>query len=70
MNTKRYFIGRDNSGHRYLVDAERQADWLAWSSLPEDDEAGWDQPSYARRLDGTTVIFENPKDDLGNRLDF
>jgi len=59
----RYFIGCDDSGHRYLVEAARRADFNAWAELDPDDENGWDTPPYAHRIDGISGIeFEWPRD--------
>lgn len=58
----RYFLDQDNSMHWYLVEADHGAEWDAWTSLPDDDPAGWACPGYAERLDGgpSRVTFENP----------
>ncbi len=57
---KRYFIDSDDSGHRYLIEADHKAEWDAWLSLPENDERAWDAPAFAMRIDGSLVEFENP----------
>lgn len=62
MNKIRYFIGFDNSGHRYLVQADCRHDWDIWCELPEDDEASWEVPEHieAMRIDGSFVTFCEP----------
>ncbi len=56
----RYFIGHDNSGHRYYVPVERQAEWWKWTEIPEDDEAGWIEPDYAVKIEGG-FTFTDPR---------
>jgi hypothetical protein len=58
----RYFLGRDNSAHWYLVDASKRAEWEAWCDIPEDDERSWDAPDFAKALGGTPsrVTFADP----------
>ena len=60
MQVERYFIGHDDSGHQYFVPMSRHDDWIKWSSLPEDDETGWNVPDYATRIDGR-FTFTDPK---------
>jgi hypothetical protein len=57
----RYFLSRDDSGHWYLVPADRRADWEPWANLDEDDEASWTPPGWARRVNGapSQITFEN-----------
>lgn len=57
----RYFVGRDSSGHRYLVPFDRRREWMLWADLPEDDERSWNVPEYANRLDGGVLTFTNPE---------
>jgi len=58
----RYFLGCDNSGHWYLVDASRRAEWDLWVDLDPEDEAGWEPPGFARRIDGGPgrITFTDP----------
>lgn len=58
----RYFLDQDSSCHWYLVPAAKRAEWDKWSSLPDDDEASWDEPKYAKRLGGGPqfVTFTDP----------
>lgn len=56
-----YFLGQDNSGHWYLVLASRRQEWYSWTELDDEDEAAWEAPDFAERLDGSPgrVIFSN-----------
>jgi hypothetical protein len=58
---ERYFIGHDGSGHEYLVPVEKTAEWFAWAELDDDDEAAWEVPPYAHRIDGGTLTFSAPQ---------
>lgn len=60
----RYFLGHDQSCHWYLVPAARRAEWEKWSNIPEDDEASWDEPAWAKRIGGdpACVTFTDPID--------
>ena len=62
MNKTRYFVGFDNSGHRYIVPADFRHDWAQWCELPEDDEASWEVPEHieAIRIDGAYFTFCEP----------
>lgn len=62
---KRYFIGSDNSGHKYVVELAHRDEWVAWSELPEDDESGWETPDYAHRLNMSLsfLSFTDPKEE-------
>ena len=60
MTTERYFIGSDNSGHEYYVPVSRQDEFQKWAELPDDDEAAWDTPEYAKRIDGS-FTFTDPR---------
>lgn len=59
---KRYFLGRDNDCHWYLVDAAKRGAWNDWLNLEADDERSWEAPSFAQRLNGSheRVTFERP----------
>lgn len=59
----RYFVDQDSSCHWYLVPEKYRAKWEEWSSLDEEDEASWETPFYAKRLDGhpSQVTFVDPK---------
>ena len=61
----RFFLDRDNSGHLYVVRAERRAEWNTWLSYDDEDERGWDTPEFAQRVNGSEarVTFENPEAD-------
>jgi hypothetical protein len=60
--TGRFFLSQDNSCHWYLVPAQCRDEWNAWADLPEDDEAGWEPPAFARRLNGSPrmITFTDP----------
>ena len=66
----RYFLGADNSGHWYLVDANKRTEFEVWTNLSDDDEAGWTCPEYAERINGSPaqVTFEQPVWPSGPRL--
>jgi hypothetical protein len=57
----RYFIGRDQSSHEYLVPYDKLEEWRAWTEIPEDDERSWDVPKYAKELDGGLLTFLAPE---------
>lgn len=60
----RYFLGQDGSGHWYLVPVEHQDEWNDWRDLPEDDEAAWQEPAWAKRLNGgPSITFCDPSED-------
>lgn len=52
----RFFIGTDSSSHSYVVPVARRAKWKRWCAIPEDDEASWDVPEWATRIDGAHSI--------------
>ncbi|HEY3495958.1 MAG TPA: hypothetical protein VGK73_14770 [Polyangiaceae bacterium] len=58
-----FFLAQDNSCHWYCVPTSKREEWEAWCDIPEDDERSWNEPDYARRLDGgpEQVEFQNPK---------
>lgn len=60
----RFFLARDNSAHWYLVEAGSREEWERWSNLPEDDEAAWEAPAFARRLNGSPsqITFTDPQE--------
>ncbi len=53
----RFFIGCDNSAHRYVVPVVHRAEWEEWANLPEDDERAWDAPGYAKRIPGSLSLL-------------
>lgn len=59
MNTpERFFLDQDDDCHWYIVAANKRHEWL---NLPDDDEASWEPPTFARGIDGPNgVSFENP----------
>ncbi len=46
----RYFLGRDNSGHWYLVEETYRSLWADWVNLEDDDEQAAAVPAFAKRL--------------------
>ena len=60
--TERYFLDRDDSGHWYLVPAERRKEWVAWVCMDEEDPVSSIVPAYARRLNvsPSRVTFAGP----------
>ncbi len=55
--TPRFFFDQDNDSHWYLVPADRRAEWDAWRGLAKDDERGWTEPEFARRMAGSPVFY-------------
>jgi hypothetical protein len=55
----RWFISSDQSGHEYAVPVSCTAEWEAWRALDDDDEASWEVPFFALRIDGT-FTFTDP----------
>lgn len=63
MRYQRYFIGRDDSAHTYLVQVEHRDKWDAWVNQLGGDHADYDTPSYARRIDGVhRLTFTDPQE--------
>ena len=58
----RYFLGRDGSGHWYLVPEVNRSDWDQWRDIGEDDPASWEPPIFADRIFGSPsfLTFEKP----------
>lgn len=56
MKTPRYFIGEDESGHFYAVEADRRSEWEEWI-----DSGNSDTPGYATQLCYSLpcITFEN-----------
>jgi hypothetical protein len=50
---------RDTSGHRYIVPVEHVDDWVALYDLDEDDEASWEVPEWAERIEGGRLTFKD-----------
>lgn len=53
----RYFIGCDNSSHRYVVPVAMRAEWEEWANLPEEDERSWEAPGWANRVPGSLALL-------------
>ena len=60
MTIERYFLSADNSGHQYAVPVSQHDSWYEWLDIPEDNEASWEMPAYAMRIDGT-FTFTDPR---------
>lgn len=59
----RWMLATDNSGHWYLIPAERLSDWGTWLDLDEDDEQSWEAPEFAKRIDGPHMMtFTDPQE--------
>ena len=59
----RYFLGQDQSCHWYIVPVDKYVEFDSWTSLDEDDPASWDEPEYARRIDGAgSITFTDPQE--------
>lgn len=58
---ERYFIGRDESGHKYVVPVSRKLEFDEWSEA--DTEANGFDPGLFNdcRLDGGLLTFTDPK---------
>lgn len=61
MSAERFFEGSDDGGHHYIVPVAKAREWSDWIDLPEDDEAGWEVPEWAKRIDGGLLTFTDPK---------
>ncbi len=63
-NLCRYFLGRDQSSHWYLVLADYSEQWTMWTNIPEEDERCWIVPWYATRINGGPefISFLDPVD--------
>lgn len=62
MPDERFFLGRDQSSHWYLVPVVNKLEWEAWTDLPEDDECSWESPEFAKMIDGPySLTFTDPQ---------
>jgi len=63
MNEERFFLGRDNSGHWYLIPLSHYDDYIRWNNLDKDDPESWDAPDWMKRLDGSPsrITFLDPQ---------
>jgi hypothetical protein len=59
--SKRFFLDCDNSGHWYVVHADKRSEWVTWCSYDDGDERGWDVPVFARRVNGAVSRVEFEK---------
>lgn len=58
---ERYFLGRDDSSHWYIVPIQHYDAWFVWRDLPEDDERSWEVPDFARCIDNPyRLTFSDP----------
>ena len=53
-----YFLSQDNSSHWYVVPTSMRDDWEYWCNLPDDDEASWDAPDFARVVGGSPSLVK------------
>lgn len=71
--SERFFLSNDNDGHLYLIPADKREAFEEWREIPEDDEAAWEAPEFARRVDGdvSSITFCLPRsifDDVDEKL--
>lgn len=64
LEPRRYFIGADDSGHRYAVPVDCRDDWSNWverhaAQLGFDPDS-WNVPVYAHRIEGD-FTFTDPQ---------
>jgi hypothetical protein len=60
----RFFLDQDDSGHWYIIPAERRGEWERFMEIPSDDEASWKVPEWAKPTGcGPNYIeFSDPKE--------
>jgi len=63
-NEERFFLGRDNSSHWYLISLAHHEEYIRWSSLNEDDPESWVVPDWMKRLNGSPsrITFTDPQE--------
>lgn len=54
-NAEEYIEVTDNDTHHYQIPKSKKDDWDTWCEISSDDEASWDVPEYAERVDGMGV---------------
>jgi hypothetical protein len=54
---RRYFLDSDDDGHWYVIPVERHEEWKAWCDIDRDDEASWEVPDFAHKLDGSPSLL-------------
>lgn len=54
-NIEEYIEANDNDGHRYQIPKSKQEKWDKFLDIPSDDEASWDVPEWADRIDGAPI---------------
>ena len=59
MTKERYFTSGDGSGHEYYVPAAKIDEWYEWLNISSEDEASWEAPEYAHRINGR-LTFTDP----------
>lgn len=59
---QRWYIGFDQSSHRYLIKLKDRNAWDEWCAIDPDDERAWEVPDEitAIRIDGAFVHFFFP----------
>lgn len=50
-----YIAVKDNDSHRYQIPKHLKYKWDEFCEIPSDDEASWDVPEWAERIDGMPV---------------
>jgi hypothetical protein len=53
-----FILTSDDSGHWYVIPANRQMEFCAWVESFEDDGDGTDQPAWAERVGGAPSLVE------------
>lgn len=52
-----YVEAFDSNSHRYIIPADKRSEWEEWCEISYDDERSWEEPSFAKRIDGATIVF-------------
>lgn len=68
---ERYYLSKDNDGHRYLVPLNKRGEWMKWldestkywDELPDSDPP--EMPEGVKEIGGGIVSFTDPRDDEG-----
>lgn len=57
---RRYFLDSDGDSRNYIVPEDRSVEWDNWLDLDEDDPDRWVVPTFAEKIEGGRLSFENP----------